>query len=112
MEKIDKYRSIVRKVLTEYAAPRKKQPDGVEMELLFDTQSDQYQILISGWSGRKQVFLVVFHFAIKNGKIWLHQNNTDYNIIDDIEACGVPKQDIVLAVHSPEMRQFTDYAVA
>lgn len=112
MEKIERYRKIVKDVLTEYAAPRRVYSDGVETQLLFDTQNDHYQVLLSGWPSRKQVFLVAFHFDIKNGKIWLQQNNTDYDIIQDIEARHVPKEDIVLAVHSPAMRQFTDYAVA
>jgi hypothetical protein len=32
--------------------------------------------------------------------------------VEDLEARGVPKSDIVLAIHSPEMRPFTEYAVA
>ncbi|MCY7330783.1 MAG: XisI protein [Saprospiraceae bacterium] len=112
MEKIDRYRAIIKDVLTEYAAPRKTYSDGVETQLLFDTENDHYQALISGWTSKKQVFLVAFHFDIKNGKIWLQQNNTDYDIIKDLEDRHVPKEDIVLAVHSPLMRQFTDYAVA
>jgi XisI protein len=112
MDKVESYRNILTKVLSNYVEPRRIQPDGIETLLLSDTTNDHYQVLLSGWQGRKQVFLVVFHFDIKNEKIWMLQNNTDYDIIDDIEAFGVPKSDIVLAIHSPEMRPFTDYATA
>ena len=61
---------------------------------------------------KSQIFSVIFHFDIKNEKIWLQQNISDYDIVGDIEAKGVPKSDIVLAFHSPQMRQFTGYAVA
>jgi XisI protein len=111
MDKVRKYRTLLRIALKNYVEPRKNQPDGVELLFLEDTKKDHYQVLFSGWQ-QLQVFQIAFHFDIKNGKIWLIQNNTDYDIIDDIEALGVPKSDIVLAIHSPKMRPFTDYAVA
>lgn len=52
-------------------------------------------------------------FDIRDGKIWAQHNASDYDIVGDIEAQGVPKEDIILAFHSPFMRQFmNDYAVA
>lgn len=112
MEKVERYRKILRDVLTAYAAPRSIYPEPIETQLLFDPQHDRYQVLRVGWRNRAQVFLVIFHFEIRDGKIWLHQNATDYDIIEDIEAQGVPKSDIVLAFHAPELRPYTDYAVA
>ena len=114
MEKVNQYRQILKNVLTEYALDRSgnTQPKEVETQLLFDSQNDHYQVLRVGWRKQKQVFLVVFHFDIKNDKIWLQQNVTDYDIVGDLEAQGIPKSDIVLAFHSPQMRPFTGYAVA
>ena len=112
MDKVIKYRKILLDVLTDYVEPRRIQPDGIETVLLADTKNDHYQVLFSGWKERKRVFMVVFHFDIKGGKIWMQENNSDYDIIEDIEAQGVPKSDIVLGIHSPQMRPFTDYAVA
>lgn len=112
MEKVARYRQIVQEVLTAYAQPRANQPNGIQPQLLFDTHNDHYQVLFYGWSGNKQTFFVAFHLDIQEGKVWLQQNNTDYNILPDFEAAGIPKQDIVLAIYSPQMRQFTDYAIA
>ena len=112
MDKVEQYRQILQDVLTAYATPRIPDADPIETQLLFDTKHDRYQALRVGWRNRAQVFLVIFHFEIKDGKIWLHQNATDYDIIEDIEAKGVPKSDIVLAFHAPEMRPYTEYAVA
>ena len=101
MEKVNHYRQILQEVLTEYSTDRSgyPQPVDVETQLLFDSQNDHYQVLRVGWRNRKQVFLVIFHFDIKNEKIWLQQNVTDYDIIGDLEARGIPKSDIVLAFH-------------
>jgi hypothetical protein len=112
MDKLENYRQILKKTLTDFAVPHTSRPESVETQLLFDTQNDHYQVLRVGWKDRTQIFLVVFHFDIKDSKIWLHQNASDYDIIGDIERAGVPKEDIVLAFHSPYMRQFTEYAVA
>ena len=56
--------------------------------------------------------MVIFHFDIKDGKIWVQRNISDYDIVGDIEAEGVPKKDIVLAFLSPRMRPYTEYASA
>ena len=112
MEKIERYRKILQQALREYATARTAQPGEIETQLLFDAENDHYQVLRVGWRDRKQIFLVVFHIDIKDGKIWVQHNASDYDIVGDIEAQGVPKEDIVLAFHSPEMRPFTGYAVA
>ncbi len=114
MDKVKKYRQILQEVLHEYTLDKSgyPQPQEIETQLLFDTKNDHYQVLRVGWRNRSQIFSVIFHFDIKDEKIWLQQNISDYDIVGDIEAKGVPKSDIVLAFHSPQMRQFTGYAVA
>ena len=114
MEKVNQYRQILKEVLTAFTNQRSTNPPttDVETQLLFDNQNDHYQVLRVGWRNRTQVFLVIFHFDIKNEKIWLQQNVSDYDIVGDLEARGIPKSDIVLAFHSPQMRPFTGYAIA
>ena len=116
MDKVAKYRQILQEILTEYATDRgsrqPQSPDDVQVKTLIDTQSDHYQALHAGWQNGKQIFSVIFHFDLIEGKIWLQRNISDYDIIEDLEAKGIPKKDIVLAFHSPEMRPYTDYAVA
>jgi hypothetical protein len=114
MEKVEQYRQILKEVLTDFTKGRSShlQSSDVETQLIIDNQNDHYQVLRVGWRNRVQVFLVIFHFDIKNGKVWLQQNVSDYDIIGDLEAKGIPKSDIVLAFHSPQMRPFTGYAVA
>lgn len=116
MDKLLKYRQVLKEVLTEYATSsdshKPQSPDEVQIKVLLDEQNDHYQVLDTGWQGTKQIFSVVFHFDIIGGKIWVQRNISDYDIIEDIEAKGVPKSDIVLAFHAPEMRKYTDYAAA
>jgi XisI protein len=114
-KKLTKYRKILREVLNEYAAGDKNlthKPDDTQIRLIMDTENDHYQVLYAGWLQTKQIFSVIFHFDIIDGKIWIQRNISDYDIIEDIEAKGVPKKDIVLAFHAPEIRSFTEYATA
>lgn len=115
MDKLLKYQTIIKDVLATYAkqgAIDKNAKEHVETQLLFDDVHNHYQVLRIGWEGIKNTFLVIFHFDIKDGKIWVQRNISDYDIIGDIESKGVPKKDIVLAFHSPRMRPYTGYAAA
>jgi hypothetical protein len=115
MDRVEKYRQILQSALKEYAADelsRKKQPDEMQTRLIMDTENDHYQVLYTGWRNDQQIFSVIFHFDIIEGKIWVQRNISDYDIIEDIEQKGVPKSDIVLAFHAPKMRSFTEYAAA
>ncbi len=111
-----KYRKILQEVLKDYAGNEllhDKNPDDIQIRLIMDTQNDHYQVLYAGWQQDKQVFAVLFHFDIIDNKIWIQRNNSDYDILEDIENKGVPKSDIVLAFHSPKVRTYaSEYALA
>ncbi|MDJ1181614.1 element excision factor XisI family protein [Roseofilum sp. BLCC_M143] len=46
---------------------------------------------------------------IKDGKIWVQRNFTDIDLGERFAEMGVQKEDIVLGLHSPFMRQFSGY---
>jgi hypothetical protein len=49
---------------------------------------------------------------IVNGKIWVEQDRTMYGFVEELLDARMPKEDIVLAFHSPKMRQFMEFATA
>jgi len=51
------------------------------------------------------------HFDIINGKIWVQQNGTEWEVGEMLEAHGVPKHDIVAGFLPPELRGYSGYAV-
>ncbi len=110
MDKIVRYREIIKRLIADYvneAATR----DDVERQMIFDTEHDHYQLVNVGWRNRHRVYGCVLHFDIKNDKIWLQYNGTEIDFAEELMKQGVPKQDIVIGFHSPFMRQFTEYAV-
>jgi len=115
MDKLLKYQNIIKEVLTNYSNQGATDPNAkehLETQLFFDDERCHYQVLRIGWEGIHGLFMVIFHFDIKNGKIWVQRNISDYDIVGDIEAKGVPKKDIVLAFLSPRIRPFTEYTSA
>ncbi len=60
---------------------------------------------------RKRDLGCVLLLDIKNGKSWIQHDGTEVGIANQLVELGVPSQDIVLAFHEPEVRQFTDFAV-
>jgi hypothetical protein len=79
--------------------------------LLSETLRDRYQIVHMGWHHDRRVHQCVMHIDIRNGKIWILHNTTEHELDLELMELGVPKSDIVLGLHPPELRQFTGYAV-
>ncbi|MBW4623175.1 MAG: XisI protein [Cyanosarcina radialis HA8281-LM2] len=108
---VEHYRQYIRQILSERAERASKQRNAREYEIqtIFDTERDHYQLLYVGWRGHKRDFGCVLHLDIKAGKIWIQHDGTEVGIANQLVEMGVPKQDIVLAFHEPEVPQFTDF---
>ncbi|GAK49335.1 FdxN element excision controlling factor protein [Candidatus Moduliflexus flocculans] len=110
MEKITQYQQYVQQVLSEYAQ-LSQSDDSIEVELSFDSVRNHYHIFNVGWEKKRRIYGCVIHVDIKDGKIWIQHDGTEAVIADEFLKLGVPKEDIVLAFHSPFRRQFTGFAV-
>ncbi len=110
MEKLERYRTYIKQLLSDYASLSPSDGEA-ETELVFDTQRDHYQVVHTGWKNRKPMYGCVLHLDIKGDKIWIHHDGTEIGIADELVKLGVPKSDIVLAFHEPLVRQYTGFAV-
>ena len=109
MEKLAKYRQIVRELLIAHATST--EPD-IECQLIFDTEHDHYQILDIGWQELTRIYACYIHLDIKDGKIWIQHNMTEADLGQELVEKGVPASDIVLGLHPPYKRPYTNYGVA
>ena len=96
MDKLNHYRELVKKVLIDYNTPRIAPPNYIPDQLIFDEVRNHYQILANSWRGRQRIYFIIFHLDIINEKIWLQENATDHDIVEDLLNLGVPNTDIVL----------------
>lgn len=111
MDKVSQYRQCVQTLLSQYAQTDVVD-DGVDVQLIFDTERDHYQWMNVGWQQLYRVYRCVVHFDIQDGKIWLQQNLTDQNPAEDLVALGVPREDIILGLQPPYKRPYTTYGSA
>ena len=110
-DKIDRYRKIVKSLISNYANSEISN-DKVEVQLVLDTDRDHYQWMNVGWQGSDRIYRCVMHFDIKDGKIWLQQNLTDRDPAEELVNMGVAREDIVVGLQMPSKRLYTDYGVA
>lgn len=112
MDKIKLYQNILIEYLEEKAKIKPANQPDIESYVIADRQNNHFQLLQLGWQGTRYVFTVVFHFDIKNGKIWFQRNITEHEVVDVLMEKGVPKEDIVLGFRPPYVRPYTGFASA
>lgn len=110
MEKIEKYRNLVQQILLEYSHNQPAYGE-IEVETIFDTVRDHYQIVYLGWKQERWIHSCAIHIDIKGEKVWIQWNGTELDIAAELVINGVAKEDIVLGFQTPFMRKFTEYAV-
>ena len=113
MEKLAEYRNLIKRILTEYVELDNSQPTpGVESMLVIDEERDHYIWLNVGWSQGRRIKGMTVYARLRDGKFWIEEDWTENGIATDLVRAGVPKEDIVLAFHDPEMRRYSEFAVA
>lgn len=111
MDKLETYRNYIQEIL-ETVGSYKSIPEEIESQVIIDRAHDHYLLVNVGWKDQKRTYGNSIHIDIKEGKIWIQRDMTDLRIAEQLLGKGVPKEDIVLAFHSPAKRQFMDFAVA
>jgi hypothetical protein len=106
---VEQYRQWIRELLLERASRQQAVPE-VETQAVLDTERDHYLLLHTGWRGNRRTHACSIHLDIKDGKIWVQHDGTETGIANQLLDLGVPPKDIVLGFHSPNMRQYTEFA--
>lgn len=111
--KIEHYRHLIMKIMTDYAnVPALNPSADKETLLVFDEKHDHYFLHRIGWEGPKRVWNTTLYVRLRDGKFYIEIDWTEQGIATDLLAAAVPKEDIVLAFHHPAMRPYTEFAIA
>ena len=111
MEKVEKYKQIVRDIQSNTAAPA-NEGDGIQDVIIQDDKGGHYLILSNGWKGSKRSYGIYFHIDVTpEGKVWLQYDGTDSIIGQQLLNEGVAKEDLVLGWIAPYRRADTGFAV-
>jgi hypothetical protein len=110
MDKLERYRKIIRKIILEYASYKPSRGD-VKTEAIIDEENDHYELIHVGWVNDRRVHGSVIHLDIIDGKIWIQHDGTSWPVADALLEAGITKEEIVLGFQPPHLRQYTDFAV-
>ena len=111
MDKLTSYRQYIQEFLTEQTQGQVIGGD-IETEIIFDLNRDRYLLVDLGWQEHQRIYNCVIHLEIRDGKIWIQRNQTDKPIADVLIAMGVAKEDIILGLQPPYIREYTGLGVA
>ena len=111
MDTCTTHRTLVERILTDYTTVPYAHGE-VELQPVFDREGDHYLVMLVGRDGIHRVHGCLIHIDLRDDKIWIQRDGTEYGIARELVDAGVPKEQIVLAFHAPEKRPYTGYAVA
>lgn len=112
MDKIVQYRKIIQRVLKPYGEDRYVNAPTLTNQVIIDETNDHYLVVTLGWDGEMPVRDCIFHIDIKDGKVWIQEDNSDEDMATILMEEGIPPKDIVLGFQSPSMRKFSAFAAA
>jgi len=112
MDNITKYRQVIEDILRQRATTKLANLRGAAPHLIIDKEKDEFILLWAGWTGDHYKHGIMFHLQIKNNKIWIHEDRTDFDIAGRLVDAGIPKSDIVLGFVEPLVRDSEGFAMA
>ena len=111
MDKLTRYATIIKTILQEDGQHKPSHGDITPL-LVFDDEHHSYQLMYIGWDRRRRVHGSIYHLRLENNKVYIEEDTSNQPIAESLLAAGIPKEDIVLAFHTLDKRQYTDFAVA
>jgi hypothetical protein len=111
MDKLTDFYKIIYPILSEYAALPYRY-ENLKHKLIVSDDKKDYLLMTIGWDNNVKVHGCLVHLEIINNKIWVHRDGLEDGIASDLVRAGIPKSDIVLAFHPPDIRKFTEFAVS
>ena len=112
MEKTIKYQKAILELFDEYDNFWGNS-GGLQNRIIADTKKNAFVMLSFGWQHNETyTHLLCFHIEIINGKVWVHENNTEALIADELIEKGVASEDIILGFIESNVHVFQHLAAA
>lgn len=111
MDKLAKYRQILQEIVEKYASePRRA--DQVPLVPICDTVHDNYLLMRVGWDKVGRAHHTLFHFRLKDGKVWIEDDGIEHGIANDLLEAGIAPEDIILAFQMREPKPVAELALS
>jgi hypothetical protein len=81
----------------------------IHYQIIIDDESGNYLLIRNGWRGATRFYSNLIHIEVTSeGKVWLHQDNTDLIIADLLIEQGIPENVIIYGFHAPAARELVE----
>lgn len=109
MEKLNLYQTAILRMLAEHEF----KSNNMQSFILADKERHHYQLMILGEKKDKSRFIGLrIHLQLtEDGKIWVLENKTEYEIGEELVEFGVNAKDIIAGFLPEEVRQYSGYGI-
>ena len=112
MDKLTRYRGAVKKcILDWHAYVSRATPKLSDADCLIDEERDNYMLTFTGWHDGKRDRTDYLFIRIRDGKVWIEEDQSDDPVAEELLRLGVPMEDIVLGSLPPGTRYLSGYGV-
>lgn len=81
-------------------------------QIIIDADRKNFVLIMLGWEGHRRIHDCLVHIQMIDDKIWIQHDGIEDSITENLEAAGIPKNQIVLAFYPEHVRVHTGYAIA
>lgn len=110
MDSLVQYREIIQEKLKEYTEIPYAYGD-LQCRLIISEDRNNFLLITLGWEDDVQVHGCLVHIEVIGDKIWIHRDGLEDGIANELVKAGIPKNQIVLGFHPPNIRPHTEFAV-
>lgn len=102
MDKLTQYKKIVEEVLQNHVHLPTRDFPNVKDILVIDKDKKHFLQISMGWDREQYAHDTIYHLEVKdNGKIWIHELNTDVEVREELIEKGVAAEDIIRGMIAP-----------
>lgn len=112
MDKLTKYKSIIKHLLNQYAQFKPINTPEVETQIVIDEKRNHFLLMEIGWHKKKFIHDCVFHIDLKEEKVWVQQDWTDADIAGELIRSGIAKSDVILGFQPPHIQALKNQVIA
>ena len=110
MDSLVQYREVIQEKLKEYTEIPYAYGD-LQCRLIVSEDRNNFLLITLGWEDDVQVHGCLVHIEVIGDKIWIHRDGLEDGIANELVKAGIPKTQIVLGFHPPNIRPYTEFAV-
>lgn len=110
MDSLNRFRDVIQAVLEDHAQIPYRYGE-VETSVFVDAGRNNFLLMVIGWERHRRVHGCITHVQIIDTKIWIQRDGIEEGITGELVEAGIPKEQIVLGFHPPDVRKYTGYTV-